>query len=77
MVKIFGKRSAADWCDWGDSYMAKKKYKTAISCYEKAIKLAPNDARAYTGKGQAVIAAGGRIIINEATNTLGFEMPKK
>jgi len=43
-----------NWLTIGDEYSAAERYTEALAAYEQAIRLVPNSAKAYSGKGYAL-----------------------
>jgi tetratricopeptide (TPR) repeat protein len=50
--------STDEWFDKGNAYFALGKYKEAIKCYDKVIKIDPKRALVWTGKGHALNLLG-------------------
>jgi tetratricopeptide (TPR) repeat protein len=66
------KEDANDWIKKASEFVLQSNYNEAIKCYDKAIRLDPNDVDAWNDKGLALVALG---ISNEAIEC--FEKARK
>lgn len=50
--------NAAAWFDKGNAFFLSGRYKEAIKCYDKVIKIEPKHALVWTGKGHVLALLG-------------------
>ena len=53
-IKLISLKPKEEWLKEGFTLNALKRYEEALAAYEQAIRLNPNDANAYHGKGVAL-----------------------
>jgi tetratricopeptide (TPR) repeat protein len=66
--------TAEEWIDRGDRHFKYEEYNSAISCYKKAIGLAPHNAAAYFKRGMAYNALGDlEPAVADVTTAIGLD----